>query len=204
MGEPTVKPLPAMPMVIDYARSPLKSDWLDVLLMAECEFLLGCNSGFSQLAHLFNKRALWTNSIPIEMCPWDDLALWIPKLIFSRPEGRMLTFPEIVARGIGQYHRAPQYAAAGLHPQENSPADILAATQELHRWVRGEEPSTDEQRAQAAFNQLFPSSYNAFGTRSRICASFVLAHRNLMPVECFTTPRTPTEEPHGAIATTVR
>ena len=181
MGEPTVAPLPAMPRAIDYARSPLKSDWLDVVLVAECEFLLGCNSGFSQLAHLFNKRALWTNSIPVEMCPWDDLALWIPKLIFSRREGRLLSFPEIVSRGIGQYHRTEQYAAEALEPQANAPEDILEATRELCRWIRGEAPTAEDRQAQEAFTRLFPPHYNAHGTGARICASFLRAHAELMP-----------------------
>lgn len=181
MGEPTVAPLPSMPMVVDYARSALKSECLDVVLMAECEFLLGCNSGFSQLAHLFNKRALWTNSVPIEMCPWDDLALWIPRLMFSRAEGRCLTFPEIIGSEVGRYHRTQQYEAAGLAPQGNTPEDILAATRELLAWVRGEPVPEEDRRAQERFNALFPSHYNAYGTRSRICASFIRAHADLMP-----------------------
>ncbi len=183
MGEATVKPLPAMARVIDYARSPLKSEDLDVLLMAGCECLLGCNSGFSQLAHLFNKRALWTNSIPLEMCPWDGLALWIPKLIFSQAEGRDLTFPEIISRGIGQYHRTQEYEAAALVPRENTPDDILAATRELLGWSRGEPGySAEDRQAQARFAALFPPQYKAYGTRSRICASFMRAHADLMPM----------------------
>ena len=181
MGEPTVKPLPAMERLIDYARSPLKSECLDVVLVAECEFLLGCNSGFSQLARLFNKLALWTNSVPIEMCPWDELALWIPRLLFSTREDRFLTFPEIVSRGVGQYHRTQEYEAAGLIPQENSAEEILEATQELYRWFRGKTEALEDRQAQHAFNRLFPPHYNAYGTRSRICASFIRAHAELMP-----------------------
>jgi len=197
MGESTVKPLPSMERVIEYARSPLKSDWLDVVLMAECECLLGCNSGFSQLAHLFNKRALWTNSIPIEMCPWDDLALWIPKLIFSKRDGRLLTFAEIIERGIGRYHRFQRYEADELEPRANSAEEILAATQELSRWTLGDEGSEEDRRAQRAFNQLFPAHYNAHGTRSWLCASFIRTHLDLMPA-------TVQEAFHGTVAASVR
>ncbi len=182
MGEPAVKPLPPMARVIDYARSPLKSDWLDVVLMAECEFLLGCNSGFSHLAHLFNKKALWTNSIALETAPWDDLVLWMPKLIFSRAEGRHLTYPEIVERGYGSFQLTQQYEAANLELRDNSPEDILEAAKELHRWVLGEAGCTDEdRRRQAAFLRMFPPHYIGYGTRSNVCASFIRAHPDLMP-----------------------
>lgn len=182
MGEPTVKPLPPMARVIDYARSPLKSDWLDVVLMAECEFLVGCNSGFSQLAHLFNKKALWTNSIALETAPWDDLVLWMPKLIFSRAEGRHLTYPEIVERGYGSFQLTQQYEAAHLELHDNSPEDILEATKELHHWVRGTLVLTEEdRRRQQAFLQMFPPRYIGYGTRSNVCASFIRRHLEWMP-----------------------
>lgn len=182
MGESTVKPLPPMKRVIDYAVSPLKSDFLDIVLIAECEFFVGCNSGFSQVAHVFNKSALWTNSIPIEMCPWDEFTLWIPKLIYSNNEKRFLTFPEIVNRGIAQFHCTSKYVAENLTVHTNSAEDILEATQELHRWYQGDLGySEEEMRTQQTFNALFPRHCYAYGTRARICASFVRKYRHLMP-----------------------
>ena len=41
MGNPTMKPLPAMEHVIDYAYSDVRSDWMDVFLCSQCRFMIG-------------------------------------------------------------------------------------------------------------------------------------------------------------------
>lgn len=181
MGEPTVKPLPLRERVIDYARSALKSDFLDVVLFAECELLLGCNSGLSHVAHMFRRPALWTNSIPVEMAPWDGDTLWIPKLIYSRPEGRYLTLPEIIARDIGRFHSTQDYEKGELDVHASAPEEILAATRELLARYRGAPAAPPAAVAmQDRLNRLFPPHYYAYGTRSRIAASFCLARPELV------------------------
>lgn len=182
MGESTVKPLPEMEKVIDYARSPLKSDFLDIVLIGECEFFVGCNCGLSLIPHIFNKPALWSNSVPIDICPWDDFTFWIPKLIFSRDQGRYLTFPEVIELGVGKFHRMQEYVAQNLEVHANSAEDILEATKEVHRRYLGAmDASGEELRVQEAINALFPPTYYSYGTRSRICVSFIRRHREIMP-----------------------
>jgi hypothetical protein len=41
MGDPTMRPLPHMTGVFDYARSTVKSDWMDVFLCASCRAVSG-------------------------------------------------------------------------------------------------------------------------------------------------------------------
>ncbi|MBM3546448.1 MAG: TIGR04372 family glycosyltransferase [Alphaproteobacteria bacterium] len=53
LGDASVTPLPPMQQVIDYARSPFKSEVLDVFLMASCRFLLGTTSGPVMVSELF-------------------------------------------------------------------------------------------------------------------------------------------------------
>ncbi len=182
MGEATVKPLPPMAQVIDYARSPLKSDALDIILVAECEFYIGSSSGLANVAYLFSKWYLLTNAVPVETASWSRRCLWIPKLVYSVPERRHLSFPEVIDRGLGQFHRTQQYVAAGLAVHDNSPEDILEATQELHRAALGDPGyATEDVRDQRAFTRLFPPAYLGYGTRSNICVSFIRRHQELMP-----------------------
>ncbi|MBI3320409.1 MAG: TIGR04372 family glycosyltransferase [Candidatus Omnitrophica bacterium] len=182
MGEATVKPLPPMEHVIEYARSPLKSDFLDIVLIAECEFYVGSSAGLANVAYLFNKFLLLTNALPLESAAWSDRSFWIPKLVYSQPERRYLTYVEVIQRGIGEFHKTHQYLAAQLELHDNSPEEILEATRELHRWSLGDPGySTEERRAQRAFVERFPPDYIGYGTRSNICVSFIRRHRELMP-----------------------
>ena len=182
MGEATVTPLPPMERVIDYARSPCKSAFMDIVLVAEGEFYVGSSAGLVNVAYIFNKFILMANALPLESAAWHPRHFWIPKLLYSTAEQRYLTYAEVVSRGIGAYHRLQHYAAAQVEIHDNSPEDILEGTQELHRWYLGDPGYSDEDvRAQRAFTQLFPPEYMGYGTRSRVCASFLRRYRHLMP-----------------------
>jgi len=47
--------------VIDYAHSAIRSDYLDLSLIAHCELFIGQNSGPTDLALLFNRKVVLTN-----------------------------------------------------------------------------------------------------------------------------------------------
>ena len=64
-----------------------------------------------------------------------------------------------------------------------------AFPQELHRWYLGDPGYSEEEvQAQRAFTQLFPPEYIGYGTRSRICVSFMRRHPHLMPHESVAVP----------------
>jgi len=210
MGEATLTPLPPMDHVIDNARSPYKSAFLDIALVADCAFYVGSSSGLANVAAIFNKCLLIANVVPLETAGWGWGArtLWIPKLIYSTPERRYLTYPEIVsrgtgtfrrmqsyilypeiaARGIGAFHRMQSYIAAQLEIHDNSPEDILEATQELYRWSQGAAYTEEEARAQRAFAALLPPDYYSHGAHARVCASFIRRHPDLMPAASAAVP----------------
>lgn len=106
MGDHTMKPLPEMPNVIDYALSPYKSDWMDVFLWACCRFFVGTTSGPNLIPPSFGVPQLWTNATPLAQCsvPFPN-SLMVPKLWYSRTEQRLLTFSEILACPAGWSER---------------------------------------------------------------------------------------------------
>jgi len=95
LGHPTVKPLPELPQVIDYARSPLKADWMDVFLIADCRFLVTTDSGPCHMPVSFGVPAVVTNAYPASARPWSGGDLYIPKLLRSQVEERELSFREL-------------------------------------------------------------------------------------------------------------
>ncbi len=65
LGDKTMKPLPELSRVIDYALSEHKSDEADIYLVAHCEFYVGHNSGPWDAANLFGKPIM----MPKEVAP---------------------------------------------------------------------------------------------------------------------------------------
>lgn len=61
MGDPSMTPLPAIPGLVDYAHSPVRSGWVDAYLLAEARFFVGTQSGILDVAQLLQRPLLITN-----------------------------------------------------------------------------------------------------------------------------------------------
>lgn len=66
LGDPSMTPLPAHFPALDYARSALKSGWMDVYIAARCRFHIGTASGMSFVPMLFGRPVLFTNYAPLD------------------------------------------------------------------------------------------------------------------------------------------
>ncbi|MEM9139151.1 MAG: TIGR04372 family glycosyltransferase, partial [Pseudomonadota bacterium] len=64
MGDPSMTPMEPMDRAIDYAISSMKSDWMDLWLMAHTHFLLGTSSGLIMAATMFNRPCALVNMAP--------------------------------------------------------------------------------------------------------------------------------------------
>ncbi len=70
LGDETMKVLPKIPKVIDYAHCKFKSDWMDIFLLASCSFYIGTNSGVSFAAGVWGAPCLYTDWMPLGIVPW--------------------------------------------------------------------------------------------------------------------------------------
>jgi putative glycosyltransferase (TIGR04372 family) len=62
MGDASMTPLPQMEKVIDYPFTKYKSCLMDIYFIKECRFYIGVSSGVFDVANLFQKPILLTNS----------------------------------------------------------------------------------------------------------------------------------------------
>jgi putative glycosyltransferase (TIGR04372 family) len=101
IGDPSMTPLPAMPGMLDYAHSPLKSDWMDVFLLGACRFFIGTSSGPAYVPPLFGVPCALTNWFPTGSRPFNDRDIYIPKLLQVGNPPRILRFENMVAPPLG-------------------------------------------------------------------------------------------------------
>jgi putative glycosyltransferase (TIGR04372 family) len=175
MGDPTMRPLPKLAGVVDYAHHPLRCDWMDVFLCAACRFFLGSSSGLCNLASVFGVPSAIANQAPLSVVfPPGAADVGIPKLFWSCAAGRYLTFAELLGGPLGNARYQHQLDEAGVRVVENSPEDIRdLALELLERLQGGLRYSEDDQRRQARFRSLFRPGHYSLGAPSRVGRDFL-------------------------------
>lgn len=168
MGDATMRPLPPSPRTIDYARSPEKSEAMDVFLAAECRFLLGNSSGLYILAAAFGRPCALANQAPMSNVHGlgvNDIA--IPKRVMR--DGSPLPLQQIFDSPAAHYRFTELYEKDGLELVNNSPEEILALAREMLEQVEGKATYTaaDEARQATWLSLLRPGHYG-YGASSRI------------------------------------
>jgi len=100
MGDDTMTPLPKMEKVIDYPFTKYKSDLMDLILIKESYFFIGCQSGIYDIAKMFNKPVLllnmynWTFGGPLHI---QDRG--VIKHVYSKKENRYISIKEVLNGG---------------------------------------------------------------------------------------------------------
>lgn len=132
MGDPDAPPMPERANVIDYCRSDMRSDWMDIFLIARSRFMLGSASGPSFVPPLYGVPTVLTNWWPPGMRPWHAADIFIPKLLRRPADGRHLTLSETLREPFSYCH-SPRYLATheGVYVEDNEPAVIRCAVAEM-------------------------------------------------------------------------
>ena len=96
IGDKSMKPLPDMPQVVDYAISEFKSDWMDVFLLGGARFILGTSSGPTTVGYAFGVPIAMTNNLPTAATYLSKRDLVLPRLMQRLEDGRMLSLVELM------------------------------------------------------------------------------------------------------------
>jgi len=146
------------PKFIDYACSPLRSDFLDVYLGAKCAFTISNGTGFDGIPMIFRRPICFVNEAPYGyLSTWmkNSLAIWKHHV----KDGRKMSPEEIVSSGAYLFDRTQQYADAGITLVENSSAEIIDAALEMDAWLKNEEKyNGEEHKRQLDFWRNYPLS----------------------------------------------
>lgn len=175
MGDPSMPGLQPLPKVVDYAHSPIRSDWMDVFLCASCEFFLGSSSGLYLVSTAFGRRSALANLAPMSTAlSGGENQISIPKLLWLEREQRFLSFPETFSSPVADFRFSSLYRDAGVTPIDNEPDDIRALALEMLQQVRSPaEYSEEEEELQRRFRAFFRPGHYGFGSRARIGKTFL-------------------------------
>lgn len=175
MGALVAEPLPQTgePRIIDYA-TRFHDEFLDLFLISKCRFFIGSDTGLAQVATVFDRPIVNTNVPRVDWASFRRHDIFIHKKIRSAREGRLLTYAEILERGISDFMRGDQFKAAGLVLEENTPDEIADAAREmLARLDGGWKPDPAVEDLQERYRLLFTPRNFCYGFRSRVGGDFL-------------------------------
>jgi putative glycosyltransferase (TIGR04372 family) len=164
LGDSSMRPLPAMPRVIDYAHSPHKSPATDIFLCATSRFIIGTTSGLTTVSLCFGTPMLLVNCISNDWQLWTAKTDFILKRVWSAREKRFLSLGETYSHPTQGYlmnnHVMHRH---GLESVPNSPEDILWAVLYKLDKMDGREPSEAERELLNAYRRAIIDSPAIFG-----------------------------------------
>lgn len=184
MGDPTMRPAPIMEGLVDYANHPIRCDWLDLYIAANCRFFLGSSSGAFVMSPVFGVPVACANMVPLSaVFPWSKKDIGIPKLYKEASSGRLLSFKEILDSSGTGYWASAEFMAAGIELVNNSPEEIRDLA--IEQFERSATPNfvydEADEALQIRFRELFRPEHCAYGSTSRIGRAFLKRYQHLLP-----------------------
>jgi len=178
MGDPSMRKLPEIPRVFDYAHCKERADFLDIYLCHRCRFYLGQNSGLIEVPFLFQKPLILTNVVPfLDSYPGQ---LYTPKLIYDDRLKRPLSYREVVERGIPLLYRSEDFHRAGLRLINNDVEDIEHVVEEQFMKLDGRLAwGPEDEPLKSRHEQLLQTGGFAEGACPLISPAFLRKHAGL-------------------------
>jgi putative glycosyltransferase (TIGR04372 family) len=181
LGDKSMEPFPETPGVIDYARSALKSSRLDIFLCSNCRFYIGGASGLSHVPTTFGVPCLLTNWLSNALPVYSRHDLFVPKMLRSVAEDRLLSFDEYLTPETRLLcYSGSDLDSSGYAVVDNTAEELRGVVAEMLDNLDGvSKPEGDENVM--AFDTL--ARRHGLVGFSRIGRDFALRHRRLLPLQ---------------------
>jgi putative glycosyltransferase (TIGR04372 family) len=180
MGDADGPPLPPLANMIDYGRSDMRSDWMDIFLLARSRFVLGSASGPIFVPPLYGVPSVLTNWWPPGMRPWHPHDIYIPKLPKRTADGTYLALSETLQEPVSYCHSLRYLAAQeGIAVEDNDPDIIRDAVAEMLARLDGVSGSdADAADVRMRADQIY-EAHGHFGM-ARLAGCFLRRHGDLI------------------------
>lgn len=85
------------PNFLDYPFSKIRNEFLDVWLMANCDFCISTANGLDEISTIFRKPILYVNALPLgHFTSWDPRTIWVPKKIVNNKDMKPLSISDLI------------------------------------------------------------------------------------------------------------
>ena len=158
---------------IDYSRE-FWDDFMDVFLVSKCKFLLGTNSGFSDLAVAFDRPRAIVNAIPLGHTPYGRNDIYIPKKFFDPQNAKFKTLRHVLLNNEDLIFDQESFLENKYTCIDNSPKEILELTKEMMSKLDNNFSMTiNQEKLLDDYFSLFNDYNSGYGIRNPIGINFL-------------------------------
>ena len=158
---------------VDYSRMH-RSDFLDVFLVSRCRFLLGTNSGFSDLAVALDKPRAIVNAIPLGHVPYGRNDIYISKKFFDPNSSKYKSLKSVLANNQDLIFDQESFLENKFKCIDNSPDEILELTKEMISKLDNNFSMTSNQKKLLnEYFSLFNKGNSGYGIQNSIGLKFL-------------------------------
>ena len=161
MGAVVKSPFPYInDKIIDYAYSGVRTDFMDIFLVANCEFCISTGTGFDGIPNIFRKPVLYVNMIPFGAIRVSSMThLNITKHVYSINENKNLSINDMIEYNILTSQKKDEYIEKNLRLIENTSEEVKdAALEMLDRVNYRFKLDKNDQDLHNKFWSIFPTS----------------------------------------------
>ncbi len=156
----------------DYSKSKNKSEFLDIWLMANCNFAISTSSGLDSICNIFRRPIAFVNSLPLSHIPeWNPKIVFTPKTILERNTNRKLSLSEVIKKDLVGYRDDTDYVdifdKQNCTYVNNKEDEILETVKELIEnidadWSRSKKTTEDQAQFWSIFQKWegFDKNFN--------------------------------------------
>jgi len=167
--------------IFDYPNSIIKSEIMDIFLLSNQKFLIGSNSGVSEVTNMFGVPVMCTNTISWILPRYKKSDIYLLKLIKNRETNKYISISEYMEQkmyhlnvSVNEYTMDEKYQIV-----DNSDEDILMATQEMFELIHLNRIPFDEKQ-QLEYKMKYPKHTLASMTKAYISPSFLNKYKSAL------------------------
>lgn len=183
LGDKSVAPLDekllSLGQVIDYATSPYQSDEMDIFLLGENRFLLGCNSGPAFVPTNFGKPVVQVQVAPAVGLIPSSQDIVIIRRYYSDKEKRLLNIHEMLSSPLKDIMYDPGFEALQVKVLDNSQEEIKEAVVEMMDRLDNKIEYTEQDKLnQIKIKNCYPSTAYCYNFASNFGRDFLNKNLN--------------------------
>ena len=194
LGDSSMRPLPEMPRVLDYALSAQKSPQADIFFCATCRFIIGTTSGLTTAALSFGTPMLLVNCISNDWQLWSADTDFVVKPVWDTRGKRALSFAKTYSQPVqGYLINALVMRRHGLEAIPNTPEEIEDAV--VYKMARLDgRTRSDADPVMDSYREAMATNPMMFGA-ARPVPAFLKSHPELLVRSSFRVEDSPTTPP---------